>query len=179
MSRCPLLTPVLAALLAVCLHSGAGADPIDLSRLVVVGDSLSAGHQNSCLLGAQQEKSFANLVAERAEVDLRLPLVRAPGAPPCLFLVDPGPPPVVDQNAGDFGLRLDPTRRTLNISVPGARVGDALNPLPDNGFHGVFGFPFAELHGVVLQGHEGLSRSQVDVAIDRDPTALILWLINR
>ena len=175
-SRTPFLTPVLAAFAAVLPLAGAEAESVDLSRLVVVGDSLSAGHQNSCLLATQQVNGFANLVAEKARADLRLPLIGAPGAPPCLTLLDPGPPPVVGRISDGFGVRLDPTVRTFNLSVPGARVGDALNPVPDNAFHGFFDFPFAELHGLVLQGHEGLPKSQVDLAVDLEPTALIVWL---
>jgi phospholipase/lecithinase/hemolysin len=171
---------VLAALLAAFAMLPASvvakAEPADLSRLVVVGDSLSAGHQNSCLLGSQQVKSFANLVAERAGVDLRLPLVGAPGAPPCLFLVDPGPPPVVDQVSGDLGARFDPTLRTFNLSIPGARVGDALDPDPDDKFHINFGLPFEALHGLVLQGYDGPAKSQVDLAVELEPTALLVWL---
>ncbi len=176
MSRCPFLTPMLAAFAAVLPLSGAEADSVDLSRLVVVGDSLSAGYQNGCLLGDQQVNGYANLVAERAEVDLRLPLVGEPGLPPCLALVDPGPPPVVELVSSDFGARLDPTARTFNLSAPGARVGDALNPTPDNIFHGVFGFPLAELHELVLQGYDGPPKSQVDRAVELEPTALLVWL---
>ena len=40
--------------------------PADLSRLVVVGDSLSAGVQNISLAKSQQIHGFANLIAEQA-----------------------------------------------------------------------------------------------------------------
>jgi phospholipase/lecithinase/hemolysin len=176
MSRFLFLTAVLVAFATVLAPSGAKADSIDLSRLVVVGDSLSAGHQNSCLLGSQQVNGFANLVAERAGADLRLPLIGEPGFPPCLVLVDPGPPPVVEPNSDGFGVRLDPTVRTLNLSVPGARVGDALDPDPDDKFHINFGFPFAALHELVLPSHEGPAKSQVDLAVELEPTALLVWL---
>ena len=176
MSRVPILIPLLAVLAMTVSFAHAGERPVDMSRLVVVGDSLSAGHQNSCLLASQQVNSYASLVAVRAGADLRLPLIEGSGAPPCLVLVDPGPPPVVDPVPGDFGIRRDPTVPTLNLSVPGARVGDALDPTPDNAFHGVFGFPFAALHGLVLQGHDGLPKSQVDLAVDLEPTAVIVWL---
>src|SRR5712691_7987587 len=60
------------------------ADPdqeADLSRLVVVGDSLSAGFQNGSLLDSQQPHGYASLVAKQARVDLPLPLIAAPGIP--------------------------------------------------------------------------------------------------
>ncbi|UCH73819.1 MAG: hypothetical protein JSU82_16080 [Rhodospirillales bacterium] len=170
--------PVLSVLLFAVAIVPSAAEPksVDFSRLVVVGDSLSAGYQNSCLLGTQQVNSYANLVAQRAGANLQLPLIGEPGFPPCLVLIDPGPPPLVDLVSTAFGIRLDPTVRTRNLSVPGARVGDALDAAPSNGFHGLFGLPFAELHAAVLQGHGGVPRSQVDLAIELEPTALIVWL---
>ena len=47
----------------------------DLSRLVVVGDSLSAGFQNDSLLDLQQPHGYASLVAAQARVPLWLPLI--------------------------------------------------------------------------------------------------------
>ena len=44
----------------------------DLSRLVVVGDSISAGHQNSSLMAAQQVNRYASLIARQAGVELTL-----------------------------------------------------------------------------------------------------------
>lgn len=175
-SRIFLFFPAVAAVIGVAAPGDARADSADLSRLVVVGDSLSAGHQNSCLIATQQVNGYASLVAERAATELPLPLIGAPGAPPCLTLVDPGPPPVVVRISGGFGSRLDPTVRPFNLSVPGARVVDALNPMPDNSFHGIFGFPLAEMAALVVQGHPDLPKSQVDLAVDLAPTALFVWL---
>jgi len=168
--------PVLVCLAALAPYPGAKAASVDFSRLVVVGDSLSAGYQNSCLLATQQVNGYASLVAERVATDLPLPLIGAPGAPPCLTLVDPGPPPIVERIPSGFGLRLDPTVRAFNLSVPGARIVDALTPLPDNSFHGIFGLPFAEINALVAQGQPGLPGSQVDLAVDLAPAALIVWL---
>ena len=67
----------------------------DLSRLVVVGDSLSAGYQNGSLLDAQQVHGYASLIAAQRGVPLPLPLIAPPGVPNVLTLVDPGPPPVI------------------------------------------------------------------------------------
>ena len=45
------LSPLfLLALTAVAERAGAQEVTADLSRLVIVGDSISAGHQSSCLL---------------------------------------------------------------------------------------------------------------------------------
>jgi len=44
----------------------------DLTRLVIVGDSLSAGFQNGSLLDSQQVHGYANLLAQQALTPLPL-----------------------------------------------------------------------------------------------------------
>ncbi len=168
--------PMLAFVFALTtLVEGARAheDHADLSRLVIVGDSLAAGHQNSCLLDTQQVNSFANFLAEQANTVMDLPLISSSGFPPCLLLIDPTVPLVV-RDPDPPGGRLDAVP-TTNLSVPGARVQDALDPAPDNSFHGPFGFPFSTLHSLVLAGHP-TGMSQVDLAEMLDPTTVVLWL---
>ena len=96
---------LIILLLAAAVPSWAQkkADPdqeADLSRLVVVGDSLSAGFQNGSLLDSQQPHGYASLVAKQARVDLPLPLIAAPGIPNVLTLLSAGPPPVIVRAAG-------------------------------------------------------------------------------
>jgi hypothetical protein len=56
---------------------------VDFSRLVVIGDSLSAGFQNNSLLDSQQVNGYANLIARRARVELPHPLIAYPGIRMC------------------------------------------------------------------------------------------------
>lgn len=148
---------------------------LDLSRLVVVGDSLSAGFQNGSLLDAQQIHGYASVVARQAEVSLPLPLIAAPGIPNVLTLVDPGPPPILGVEPGVSSGRVDPTVQAMNLAVPGHRVQDALTVRPDLDFSTdvmadlVLGFP-----GLFL----GAARSQVEWAETLAPTAAIVWLGN-
>src|SRR5215470_5309421 len=57
---------LVAFLLAEAFPSRAGDHNSVLSRLVVVGDSLSAGYQNGSLLDSQQVNGYANLIASQA-----------------------------------------------------------------------------------------------------------------
>ena len=82
--------------LSISDSGAASHQEADLSRLVVVGDSLSAGFQNGSLLGSQQVNGYASLLANQAGVDLPLPLIAAPGIP-ARFLF---PVPVVSVMAG-------------------------------------------------------------------------------
>lgn len=176
MWRFAILVSALTAMVAAVPLSGAAAGSLDLSRFVVVGDSLTAGYQNSCLFAPQQANGFTSLIAGRAGADLPLPLIGAPGAPPCLVVVDPGPPPVIERLPGPLGSRLDSSVRARNISVPGMRIVDVTNPDPDNSFHFIFQIPFAEVFDLVMEGQDNLPRSQLEVATDLDPTALLVWL---
>jgi phospholipase/lecithinase/hemolysin len=153
-------------------HAG---DRLDLSRLVVVGDSLSAGYQNGSLLDSQQVNGYASVVARQAGVPLPLPLIGAPGIPNVLTLIEPGPPPVLGQMPGVSPGRVNPAVQPMNLAVPGHRVQDALTVRPDLDFSTdpmadlVLGFP-----GLLL----GVSRSQVEWAEVLAPTATVVWLGN-
>jgi len=145
----------------------------DLSRLVVVGDSLSAGFQNGSLLDSQQPHGYANVIAEQARTPLALPLIAFPGIPNVLQLVSVGPPPVIQRAPGASTGRDDPTVQATDLAVPGQNVADALDARPD--------IPIDSLTDLVL-GLPGLflgvSRSQVEWAEALRPTAVVLWLGN-
>lgn len=160
------------ALLAACIAAPCLAQKkADLSRLVVVGDSLSAGYQNGSLLDVQQAHGFASVVAAQAGAALPLPLIGAPGIPNVLTLVSPGPPPVIAPAPGTSPGRDDITLQPMNLAVPGQNVQDALTTRP--------GFPIDDLTDLEL-GFPGLlggvSRSQVEWAENLAPTTIFVWL---
>jgi lysophospholipase L1-like esterase len=102
-----------------------------LGRLVVVGDSLSAGFQNFSLFDSDslpgapaggQKHGFAALIAQQAGVNLNLPLISLPGIPPVLTISATGQ--IMRGTA--IGTRENPTIQTLDLSVPGFTVKDAL-----------------------------------------------------
>ena len=141
------------------LWTSAAAQRADLSRLLVIGDSLSAGFQNGSLHEDQQGHGFASIVATQARSTLSLPLIAAPGIPNVLILVDPGPPPLIDTEPGISIGRVDPTVQAANLAVPGHNVQDALTTRPD--------LLFDDLTDLVLglPGlFSGISRSQVEWA---------------
>src|SRR5438477_4428865 len=86
---------VLLLSLLLALPARAEGHRADLSRLVVVGDSLSAGFQNGSLLATQQPHGYAALIAAQADVPLALPLMAYPGIPNVLELLSAGPPPSI------------------------------------------------------------------------------------
>ena len=164
------------------------AGALDLSKLVVVGDSLSAGVQNFSLLDSQQPFGYANVVAQQAGATLVLPLIPSPGAPNVLELVTAGPPPVIGAKPGslpwpprDLDAQNDIPIAT-NVAVPGVTVGQALtlrpnpNAAPDDPVAGwanlVLGFPNPFYTGT------GIPQTQIEQAVALHPTTVIEWLGN-
>jgi phospholipase/lecithinase/hemolysin len=145
----------------------------DLSRLVVVGDSLSAGFQNESLLSTQQVNGYAARIASQANANLVLPLIAEPGIPSVLVLTDPGPPPQIGQAPGTSGGRVNPGEQPTDLAVPGANIADVLSTRPN--------FDFQDMTDLVL-GLPGVftatSKSQVEWAETLAPTTIILWAGN-
>ncbi len=145
----------------------------DLSRLVVIGDSLSAGYQNGSLLETQQVNGYASLIAAQKGVSLALPRIASPGIPNVLTLVDPGPPPVVEPALGTSSGRVNPAVQPMNLAVPGQFLRDALETRPD--------FSFDDMTDVVLGlpgVFGGFSKSQVEWAEALAPTTVLAWIGN-
>jgi lysophospholipase L1-like esterase len=145
----------------------------DLSRLVVVGDSLSAGFQNGSLLDSQQVHGYASVVAAQAGTPLVFPLIAPPGIPNVLELVSPGPPPIIIPAPGTSTGRDDPAVQVTDLAVPGANLHDVLDTRPS--------FPIDDFTDLIL-GLPGLfgsvSLSQLEWAEALHPTTLILWVGN-
>ncbi len=177
----------LSLFLASAAPSWAGSSrKADLSQLVVVGASLSAGVQNGALLsrddpqnefGIGQENGYANLVAKQAGVELALPLISFPGVPNVITMVDLGPPLAIDFAPFISLGRLNPDVQAFNLAVPGADVREALNrrpndicmfdPLTFSNTNCVLGLPGLNI---------GVSRSQVEWAEVLHPTTILVLL---
>ncbi len=106
--------------------------PVTVGRIVVVGDSLSAGFQNFSLFDSDtapvpfaggQKHGYASLVAAQATTTpLTLPLISYPGIPPALAL-DASHQIIRESGSG---VRENPANQTFNLSVPGFTVGNAI-----------------------------------------------------
>ncbi|HEY8369628.1 MAG TPA: SGNH/GDSL hydrolase family protein [Thermodesulfobacteriota bacterium] len=131
------------------------SETIDLSRLVVVGDSVAAGVRSGVIDAETQRDAFPGRVAAQAGADLPLPLLE-PGR------LDPDRP-----------FRVNPDVQARNLAVPGADVRAALAARParplDSLLDLVLGLPGLD---------QGLARSQVEWAEALRPTAVLLFLGN-
>jgi hypothetical protein len=177
---------VFALLFPRAALSEEGYARLDLSRLVVVGDSLSAGVQNFSLVRDRQPNGYANIFANQAGVPLILPLIAQPGAPSDLKLVSLGPPPVIEPVCPSPAAtpcppphRENPEQQPTNVAVPGVTVTQALTLRPSlvptaDPVQGwatlVLGFPS------LLLGQA--PPTQIELAQSLNPTTIIEWLGN-
>jgi hypothetical protein len=171
-----IMKSILSILLFVSLLTrsaeGAPHRP-DLSRLVVVGDSLLAGYRNGGLVDLYQQDGISADIARQARVSLAQPLIGWPGFPAVLELKSFGPPPVIGPVSGSSTGRVDLTVQAFNLAVPGHTLSDALRKRPD--------FPIDSMTDLIL-GLPGLlggvSMSQVEFAEVLHPTTVIVWVGN-
>ena len=153
----------------------------DLSKLVVVGDSLSANFQNFSLLNTQQPNGYAAMVARQAGVPLVLPLVPYPGVPNVLQLISVGPPPVIAPAPGVLPPipRDNPLEQVTDLAVPGMTLADVLTKRPDP----VIVTPIDAMTNIVLGFPSpflvpGPALTQIEQAVALKPTTLIVWVGN-
>jgi hypothetical protein len=154
----------------------------NLSRLVVVGDSLSAGFQNFSLLGSQQLHSYAALVAAQAHTPLVLPLVKEPGVPNVLEITSFSPLTIEPVKATPFPFnnamapRVDPHASPTNLAVPGVFLAEVLSKRPTPTPNTAIDF----LNNIVLGVPSGTPQSQVEraVSLSPSPTTILFWAGN-
>jgi lysophospholipase L1-like esterase len=179
-NRRSLALAVSACLLLVALAgcgvtgttTGTGTGTPNFATTVVVGDSLSAGYQNGSLLDTQQPHGWASLIATQANTTLTLPLIAAPGAPAVLQLTSVGPPPVITQSTGTTTGRDNPTMQNTDLAVPGHQLSDLINTTPT--LVPTTGEEF--LTDFVLAFPLGNDSSQMNLAIQLNPTVLFVWI---
>lgn len=171
------LSALLAFLVPQLGYSKPPHQRVDFSRLVVVGDSLSAGFQNFSLLDLQQPHGYASLVAQQAGTTLTLPLVPYPGIPNVLSLTSLGPPPVIGPVSGSLpgtGPRDNPTEQPTDLAVPGVTIAQVLTQVPTPNPQS----PIDQLGNVILGIPNPLAGSQITQAAALKPTTVIAWAGN-
>lgn len=167
-----------------------------VGKMVIVGDSLSAGFQNFSLYDSQstpgvplggQRNGYAALIAQQAGVNLNLPLVSYPGVPPAFSIDGSGKitrPPAL-------GSRENPLVQTLDLSVPGFLLADALSRsvnltnlsnAVDLMALDVLGFPGLATNstpcGALGFANNVLTLSEVACAVEQAPNTILVSIGN-
>lgn len=181
--------------LVFCVAASGKHAKLDLSRLIIVGDSLSAGVQNIGLVDYQQQTGYVAVLARQAGIykDLLMPLVASPGMPPVIGILQAGPIPVIGvQSLANLKYDLthprltpqpcppgNPTCQPTNLSVPGFTVEQALEFRPSTDPAA----PGPEQWGNIVLGSapfvNGSPRpTMIEQAVMQNPTTTLVWLGN-
>jgi lysophospholipase L1-like esterase len=181
---------VVCVAAALVLASGPGVrgqSGADFTRMVFVGDSLTAGFQDGALHAEGQRSAYPVLVARSVGTTVVLPLIAEPGVPDPdpssltgLLRLRPGTCSILGLTVatGRSAGRLNPTERATDVAVPGHDMGEALEDrwaidpgdpsTVDTIEDLVLGLPAA------LEGEA--PASQVETAVGLDPTFVVVWL---
>jgi lysophospholipase L1-like esterase len=148
------------------IQGRADSDSTLFESYVALGNSITAGFQSGGITRTTQEQSFAAILADSMNTPFGIPALRSPGCPPPLTQFFPTPQRPDDTTAETCGLREASTQRVNNVAVPGATVLDALsNTRPGSSPNALTQF--------ILGG-----RTQVEAALDANPTFATLWIGN-
>lgn len=174
---------VVSIILLICLtfapsvgHAWHFFKRADFTKVIFIGDSLTAGSQNGSLSIEGQSNNYAALIAQQAGFELTQPLVSDPGIPPKLVLRNINPL-IIERSSLPMGFRISPFLQATNLAVPGHTVYDALNKRPN------LVNPLLALTNVVL-GFPGIFNStqvnwsQVEWAEALAPTFAFVWIGN-
>jgi lysophospholipase L1-like esterase len=123
------IAAALAVALLLALPATAQAQQADFTTFVAIGDSLTAGFTDGCLVDYAQGDSWGAIIARAAGATYQQPIIAKPGLGPCMYLISLAP---------SFGNRPNtgvPTNSTLarpynNLSVPGFTIHDAVATNP-------------------------------------------------
>lgn len=167
----------------------AGANP-DFSRYVALGDGFTAGFRDGALSEEGQSESYVAIVSAAMGNAPSLPLIAMPGVPEPnpvsgigLLIKRPG-----TCEYGQFDLatgrsigRIDQSLEPRNVAVPYQTIVDATaktwnitpgNPNDPDSFEDfVLGYPASLTSGT-------LAKTQLQTAIELDPTFASVWLGN-
>ena len=160
---------IAALAFAAALALPAAAQQADFTMFAQIGDSLTAGFTNNCLVEYAQNDSYGAIIARHAGVSgFQQPLISSPGLGPCMYLTSLaptfGPPPLPAGYPGH------PTNSTLarpynNLGVPGYTISQAVDSNPS---------PGASIGYIILRG-QGTMLQQ---AAALKPTFLTIYIGN-
>ncbi|VAX18751.1 hypothetical protein MNBD_IGNAVI01-2227 [hydrothermal vent metagenome] len=147
----------------------------DFTRFVSIGNSLTAGYQNSSLYEKSQIFSFGKIIADQVMTDYVQPLISEPGIPGKLEIEALAPDVVIAPNPGTGSpTNLGYAKPYNNLGVPGAILYDLVDTTDFQQKAVARGNPF---FSVVLRDQQ-LGKSIIQQALNLQPTFITLWIGN-
>jgi lysophospholipase L1-like esterase len=153
----------------------------DLSRFVVIGNSLAAGYQSAALYESAQIYSFGNLLAKQVNTKFEMPLISDPGTGGRMeiqALTSTGAL-IVNNPATGLPKNLNYPAPYNNLGIPGALTYDVLFATNStNCASAVFANTPNPLFDLILRNQGATQLTQLQQALAQQPTFVILWIGN-
>ncbi len=144
------IAATLTVALLLAFPATAPAQQADFTTFVSIGDSLTQGYTDGCVVEYAQRDSFGAIIARSASATYEMPIVSAPGLGPCTYLINLAP---------TFGNRLNtgqPTNIALarpynNLGVSGFKIHDVVATNPTTAAGGIAYITLRGLGTALLQ----------------------------
>lgn len=146
------------------------AGNVDLTRLVSIGNSLTAGYQSSALYESGQKYSFGNLISQQVNTPYAQPLISDPGIGGQIKIVSLNPFRTMQEPVqGGAPINLTYPAPYNNMGIPGIVLADVINATSSANSYSKS--PFID---IVLRGL-GTQFTQAKI---QHPTFITLWIGN-
>jgi lysophospholipase L1-like esterase len=165
----------------------AGVEPVldgksgnaDLSRFVVIGNSLAAGYQSAALYESAQIYSFGNLIARQINTKFEMPLVSDPGTGGRMEIESLSGPIIKNNPNTGIPINLTYPAPYNNLGIPGALTYDVFFATNStNCASAVFANTPNPLFDLILRNQGATQLTQLQQALAQQPTFVILWIGN-
>lgn len=153
----------------------------DLTRFVVIGNSLAAGYQSGALYESAQIYSFGNLIAKQVNTKFEMPLVADPGTGGRMEIqaLTATGAVIVNNPASGLPKNLNYPAPYNNLGIPGALTYDVLFATNSNNCaSALFANSPNPLFNLILRNQGATQLTQLQQALAQQPTFVILWIGN-
>lgn len=151
----------------------------DLTRFVVIGNSLTSGYQSGALYESSQIYSYGNLIAKQVNANFQMPIYSDPGSGGRMELQALTASGAVIVNNPNTGAPVNLTYPAPynNLGIPGALTYDVLLATNANDCaSALFANSPNPFFDLVLRNSALSIGSQLDQALIQQPTMVILWI---
>ncbi len=151
----------------------------DLSKMVSLGNSLTAGYQNGTIYISATQYAYPYLIAKQAGTELSGIAVSDPGLGGRLEIKSLSPFTLFTNSQTGSVLNATFPRTFQNLGVPGAFAYDVLQATSStNCFTALFGGTPNPYFDLILRNGATGTKTPIQLALEQNPTMLTLWIGN-
>jgi len=151
----------------------------DLSKMVSLGNSLTAGYQSGALYISATQYAFPYLIAKQAGAQMIGIAVSDPGIGARMEVKSLSPFTLVTNSTQGAPLNLNFPQAFQNLGVPGALAYDVLQATSStNCASALFGGTPNPFFDIILRNGATGTKTPIQLALEQNPTFITLWIGN-